>query len=191
MFKRIVKMFILCALKRLNHFWNGYLASHWQSYSSAYFTDWLYRYAGHCGDGCRVNGKITVSDPRLLTIGNNVHIGNNCYFRSQGGIIIGDHSHLSRNIIIYSESHSYEGDRLPYDSTTRKKPVIIERNVWIGMNVKIRPGITIGEGAIIGLGEYSQARSRCLQCSGEKNGIWRRKWPPLESRRDCQQTRDW
>jgi len=30
--------------------------------------------------------------------------------------------------------------------------VIIERNVWIGMNVKIRPGITIGEGAIIGLG---------------------------------------
>jgi maltose O-acetyltransferase len=29
--------------------------------------------------------------------------------------------------------------------------VIIGRNVWIGMNVNIIPGVTIGDGAIIGL----------------------------------------
>lgn len=30
------------------------------------------------------------------------------------------------------------------------KPVIIEKNVWIGEFVSILPGITIGEGSIIG-----------------------------------------
>lgn len=30
------------------------------------------------------------------------------------------------------------------------KPVHIKRNVWIGVNVTILPGVTIGENAIIG-----------------------------------------
>lgn len=32
------------------------------------------------------------------------------------------------------------------------KPVIIEDDVWIGLNVTILPGVTIGKGAVIGAG---------------------------------------
>jgi maltose O-acetyltransferase len=31
-------------------------------------------------------------------------------------------------------------------------PIVIEDNVWIGMGVKLLPGITIGQGSIIGAG---------------------------------------
>lgn len=33
---------------------------------------------------------------------------------------------------------------------TEIKPVIIEDNVWIGARVCILPGVTIGEGSVIG-----------------------------------------
>lgn len=32
------------------------------------------------------------------------------------------------------------------------KPVHIKKNVWIGVNVTILPGITVGENAVIGAG---------------------------------------
>lgn len=65
---------------------------------------------------------------------------------------IGDNTHISRNLTLYSYNHNYEGCALPYDNTTIEKSVVIGRNVWIGMDVKIAPGVTIGDGAIIGLG---------------------------------------
>lgn len=43
-------------------------------------------------------------------------------------------------------------DALPYGTKYINKPVIIEDNVWIGSDVIIIPGVTIHEGAIIGIG---------------------------------------
>lgn len=105
------------------------------------------------GYGVRLNmERWHIRHPEFLVIGNNVHIGDNPYFVCDGGLIIGDNTHMSRNITIYTRNHDYEGARIPYDKHNIKKTVIIEQNVWIGMNVCIIPGITIGEGAIIGMG---------------------------------------
>jgi len=41
---------------------------------------------------------------------------------------------------------------LPYGTDYVDKPVIIERNVWLGNHVIIVPGVHIGEGAIIAMG---------------------------------------
>lgn len=105
------------------------------------------------GYNVRFNGENhTIRGLRKIIIGNNVHIGNNIYIAAEGGLIIGDNTHISRNVTIYTVNHNYKGKALPYDETTIYKPVIIESNVWIGMNVSILPGIKIGEGAIIGMG---------------------------------------
>ena len=96
-------------------------------------------------------GKIRITDPRFVSIGSNVHIGDNAYIHSQGGLYIGDNVHISRNLVLYTTNHNWEG-AIPYDDTSNTKPVIIGKNAWIGMNVCITPGVTIGEGAIIGLG---------------------------------------
>jgi len=105
-----------------------------------------------CGNDLKVRGLVQLSGAKYIEIGQNVHIGDSAFIRGEGGLVIGDNTHISRNLVLYTVNHRYKGDRLPYDDTVIKKPVEIGRNVWIGMNVCITPGSKIGDGAIIGMG---------------------------------------
>ena len=106
----------------------------------------------NCGAGVHFNGLVTIVAPEKVVIDDNVHIGNNAYIDGRGGIKIGENTHISRNFVVYSSSHNYQGARLPYDETYNLKPVSIGRNVWIGTNVILVPGVKIGDGAIVGAG---------------------------------------
>ncbi|ESA38663.1 transferase hexapeptide repeat containing protein [Leptolyngbya sp. Heron Island J] len=106
----------------------------------------------YCGKAVRLNGRIAIVQPQKLEIHDNVHIGDNAYIDARGGIVIDENTHISRNFVVHSANHRYEGDYLPYDETYEFKPITIERNVWIGTNVVVVPGVSIGEGAIIGAG---------------------------------------
>lgn len=112
----------------------------------------LKRRLRRCGRGVRFNGRIVVSEPSAVILEDNVHIGDNAFIKSEGGLRVGANTHISRNLTLYTVNHEFEGDRLPYDSTFVSKPVSIGRNAWIGMDVKIAPGTTIGDGAIVALG---------------------------------------
>ena len=135
----IVKQFVL-------------LEPHLKKLCDDYKNQMLRKKLKNCGQNCYLHGAITVAYPERLSIGNNVHINDNAFINARGGVIIGDNTHISRNLTLYSYSHNYKGKALPYDDTAIKKPVVIGRNVWIAMDVKIVPGVTIGDGAIIGLG---------------------------------------
>lgn len=88
----------------------------------------------------------------------NTVLENNCNFngmRTQGkGLIkIGSNFHSGKNCRIITDVHNYDnGTKIPYDDTYIVKNVTIEANVWLGNDVLILGGITIGEGAIIQAG---------------------------------------
>ena len=105
-----------------------------------------------CGKGVRLNGYMYITGHSHIEIGDNVHIGSGAFIRGEGGLKIGSNTHITRNLLLYTFNHNYEGTRLPYDEEKVFKPVTIGRNIWIGMNVCIVPGVTIGDGAIIGMG---------------------------------------
>ena len=107
---------------------------------------------GESGLGIQLNGKVRITHPDMVLLGNNIHIGENAHFHTDGGLKIGDNVHISRNVTIYTSDHDYNGEVLPYDNSRIYKPVHIHENVWIGMNVCICPGVKIGKGAIIGMG---------------------------------------
>lgn len=107
---------------------------------------------GNIGNGVKFGEDVRISGYDSINIGNNVHIGSGTFISGEGGLIIEDNVILSRNIVVYTNSHNYEGGLLPFDSDHINKPVYIGKNVWIGMNVTISPGSKINEGAIIGLG---------------------------------------
>jgi maltose O-acetyltransferase len=51
--------------------------------------------------------------------------------------------------------HNYDSSdsaTLPFDDTNLLRPIKIEKFCWIGTNVIILPGVTIGEGSVIGAG---------------------------------------
>lgn len=88
-----------------------------------------------------------------IKIGRNSSINENC--KIFGDVEIGDNCLFSNNIFISSGGHIYnkvpslaikEQDTLD----TVNKKVIIEDDCWIGINVVIMAGITIGKGSIIG-----------------------------------------
>ena len=106
----------------------------------------------HKGTDVRIHGYCTVVGKDKLVLGDHVRIGTNCYLFALGGIFIGNNTQLSRDITIYSANHNYEGTAIPYDASYLKKEVRIEDSVWIGMNAQILPGVTIGRGAIVGMG---------------------------------------
>ncbi len=88
-----------------------------------------------------------------LELGRFVYIGPNSMINAQGGVKIGAGSILSPEVVVLSSSHDFRrGDLLPYDVFDVHRPVSIGAGVWIGYRAMICPGVTIGDGAVVGMG---------------------------------------
>lgn len=107
---------------------------------------------GEHGTQVRIRHKSNFIKASKIRLGSNVHIGENAWWRADGGIEIGDNTIISRNSVMFTANHNYEGSTLPYDRTFRYGRIVIGNNVWIGMNVMINQGVTIHDGAIIAMG---------------------------------------
>lgn len=96
---------------------------------------------------------VKFSSPQNISLGDHVWIGNNVNIDGGGGVQIGSGCILARDIEIISSNHYFQGDDLmevPYDKRFISKTVTIQENVWMGIRCVILPGVTIGEGAVIG-----------------------------------------
>lgn len=83
------------------------------------------------------------------TFGKNVFINAGCRFQDQGGLTIGDGCQIGHNVVIATLNHDFHPDRR---SGIIPLPVVLERNVWIGSNSTILPGVTVGENSVIAAG---------------------------------------
>jgi|SRR5690625_62673 len=84
-----------------------------------------------------------------ITIGKDVFFNTGCSFQDRGGISIGDGSLIGMNVTIATLNHGLD---LETRNTTFPAPVIIRKNVWIGSNATILPGVTIGDNAVVAAG---------------------------------------
>ncbi|RJS62371.1 sugar O-acetyltransferase [Bacillus sp. PK3_68] len=84
-----------------------------------------------------------------ITIGKNVFFNTGCSFQDRGGIAIGDGSLIGMNVTIATLNH---GLPLETRNTTYPSPVVIGKNVWIGSNATILPGVTIGNNSVVAAG---------------------------------------
>lgn len=103
------------------------------------------------GVSCRFEGRGTIIDPTELKLGNHSSLGRNFFIRATGGVEVGDHTHISRNVTIHTSNHNINGNLLPYSKEVISAKIKIGSYVWIGMNSSILGGVTIGDGAVIGM----------------------------------------
>lgn len=88
-----------------------------------------------------------------MRIGAGTWIGQQCFFHSAGGIVIGENVGIGPGVKIITSAHSEEGrDKPILHSKIMFAPVIIHDDVDIGVGSIILPGVTIGRGAQIGAG---------------------------------------
>ncbi len=83
------------------------------------------------------------------TFGKNVFVNAGCRFQDQGGISIGDGCQIGHNVVMATLNHSLAPAER---ANITPAPIELERNVWIGSNATILPGVTIGENAVVAAG---------------------------------------
>lgn len=85
-----------------------------------------------------------------LEIGDNSGVGVNC--KLSGPISIGKNVMMGPECIIYTTGHNHDRTDIPMieQGMSEPKPVRIGDDVWIGSRVVILPGVSIGDGSVIG-----------------------------------------
>ena len=86
-----------------------------------------------------------------IKIGKNTRINKLCNFRFKSGkIIIGENVLVAQYVSVITHSYNYDINLDIKNQPMYSKDVFIGNGVWVGAYVVIMPGVTIGEGAIIG-----------------------------------------
>ncbi|KUZ76307.1 transferase [Burkholderia ubonensis] len=85
-----------------------------------------------------------------ISVGRNVFVNQNCTFYDLGGLDIADDVMIGPNVSLITTGH-------PIEPSQRRdfvvaKPIVIERNVWIGAGATIIGGVTVGENSVVGAG---------------------------------------
>ena len=115
---------------------------------------------GEIGEGSFLQGPITFHYGCHTKIGNHVFINFNFTVQDDGLVEIGDHCDFGPNVTIVTPCHPMlpdEREKFPDEDGVEKrlcwaKPVKIGNHCWFGANVVICPGVTIGDGCVIGAG---------------------------------------
>jgi acetyltransferase-like isoleucine patch superfamily enzyme len=87
-----------------------------------------------------------------------VSIGKECSFAgatvisAARSVILEENVLLARNVYISDHIHKYSdiGTPIMAQGLDKIEPVLIKRGAWLGQNVVVCPGVTIGAGAVIG-----------------------------------------
>ncbi len=105
--------------------------------------------------GSIIDETTTVFTPLYVNYGKNTIIGKNvfinfdCVFLDLGGITIEDNVLIAPKVSLLTEGHPVEPQNR---QSLTVAPIRVKKNVWIGANATILPGVTIGENAVVAAG---------------------------------------
>jgi len=122
------------------------------------FSNWRVWYFKHIlkimtlhGNKSMLGNNIYIAKANKVTFGSGCRINENVYIEAAS---IGNDVLIAPNVSILSRMHEFERTDIPMSlqGYRAEKAVTIENDVWLGRNVVVLPGVTIGRGAIVGAG---------------------------------------
>ena len=136
----------------------------------------------HLGAGSVLKKGFRTLNPQLISIGANCRFATNVFINGGGGVTIGNWVGIGPDSKVWSVNHRFDDPEQPLLlQGYEKAPVVIEDDVWLGANVFIAPGVTIGRGAIIAAGAVlnKSIPAFALVCGNPGRVIgWRKKPKP-------------
>lgn len=86
---------------------------------------------------------------RKSSIGSHVVIGSGCMLFGEGGITIGDSTHLGPNVVATTQYGDSASDLLAEIPTLKVEEIRIGKGCWIGSGSIIMPGTVLGDRCIV------------------------------------------
>lgn len=108
--------------------------------------------AKRVGDGCFYLDLIVWLNGDRIELGDRVAFNYGCFVNGFGGLLIGDGAEFGPYVMIHTANHETDDPHRPATAQGWRDdgPLEIGRNVWVGMGACILPGVSIGEGCIVG-----------------------------------------
>ena len=141
-------------------------------------------YPSHVMSHPEIKHEVQIYNPKIV-IGNRVTSTGSLTISAMQEVTIEDDVMLALNVLISDGMHGFENANEPYKYQKMWKiaPVLIKQGCWIGQNVVIMPGVTVGELSIIGANSVVTknipdrsiaigAPARVIKTWDESNNCW-------------------
>lgn len=104
------------------------------------------------GQRVSVKPPLAVDKPKNVTLGDDVRINSHCTLQAHAPIEIGEFTMIATGCTIVTANHDLTKRGLEAFNTLVPAPVRIGRHCWLGAGVIVLPGVTIGDGTVVGAG---------------------------------------
>ncbi len=120
------------------------------TFPAVYFRRWYYRRIGaSIAKNVIIHYGAEIRYPLGLSIGKGSIIGDRALLDARQELEIGCNVNMSSNVSIYTRQHNHRSPSFDCEFPDRKSKVKISDRAWLGCNVVVLPGVTIGEGAVV------------------------------------------
>jgi putative colanic acid biosynthesis acetyltransferase WcaF len=113
--------------------------------TGAWYRFWLRVFGARAGRSC-FTPTATIKHPWWFSIGDHSTLGDRVTVYNLGPVSIGSQTVLSQDVYVCAGTHDYTSPLMPL----LRPPIRIGDNVWICAGAFIGPGVTIGDGAVVG-----------------------------------------
>lgn len=98
--------------------------------------------------------SINSREGSILTIGDRTRIGTDAVIACGSSVIIGESVLIAARCYIADYSHAFDRPDVPVmqQGASVPKPVMIGSGSWLGINVSILPGVTLGRNCVVAAG---------------------------------------
>ncbi|UCS93979.1 putative colanic acid biosynthesis acetyltransferase [Echinicola marina] len=103
-------------------------------------------FGAQIGKGCKINARVKFWAPWNLKMGDLVAIGFDAFIYNPGKISLGSKITISQRAHLCSASHDISKSANPLIT----KPIQVHDRAWVAADAFIGPGVTVGEGAVVG-----------------------------------------
>lgn len=113
----------------------------------------LEKSTGRALPGLYVDSDVRITGTENLVIGRNVSLHCWSFISAEGGLTIGDDVAVGHGCSILTTEHGFDYPEVTIKAQhIKRRPVKIGDDVWIGANVTVLAGVTIGRRSIIAAG---------------------------------------
>ncbi len=131
-------------------FWNMCTLLLFRPFGLNVFNGWrvfvLNLFGAKISKGSIVHASVKIWAPWNLIMGEYSTLGKEIECYNQGQITIGSHTTISQKTYLCASTHDISDSK----HALILKPIVIEDQVWVAADAFIGPGVTIGQGAVVG-----------------------------------------